>query len=378
MADLLTLPEVRGTLATTEPLAAVSFATLAEDGRAAPYATYDDKWRKRPEDAPVTDPVPVWLTVPQLGQRYQLTFQAAQQLGSTCRIPQDLQVSVPAEYVESLVNWFLRQGLGERQLKLLLAGQGTDEHGARVPLAVAQTRATVQPFSNLALLDEALKVIEAVYGKGAAVAAEAHFTLYHDLEHTDLRLVVPGAAQEIGGDAWAPGVEITNSCIGLKQTTVTGLLCRLESSAVALDGAHTAGGFKRLNSTPAEAYEWAGEASRDVLDALEIAYANLGELAHREVGIDPGGFVESLAHEFRVPKAQVQRLTTLLEEAPGDLTMYAITALAGRAANMDGMKWRARAQLMAMAGHIVHAEGGRCSKDRPCYRALPPGFEHPA
>jgi hypothetical protein len=42
---------------------------------------------------------------------------------------------------------------------------------------------------------------------------------------------------------------------------------------------------------------------------------------------------------------------------------------------MEDLPWRTVAQLQVMAGHIIHSEGGRCSKDKPCYRAYPQGFE---
>jgi hypothetical protein len=385
MADLLSLDEAREQFARTEPLAQVTFATLGGESRAAPVISYDKGWAKLAggeEKVTPTRPVGAWLTVPQLGKTFQLTYQAAQQLGSTCRIPQDYQISVPPDLLAEHVNWWLAEGLGERLLKLLLAGAGEDEAGTKVPLAVAQTRATVTPFSNLELLDRVLAVVAGWFGKEAAARAAIHFTMYHDLEHTDFRVVLAGEGREVPGsaldsDVWLPAVEVSNSCIGLKQTTVTGGLVREATNAVALDAANSAGGFKRLRSTPEEAFEWAAEAAGDVLGALDIAYANLADIAQRPVGDALGTFVGSLCNEFRVPRAQAERVSAVLEEFPGDLTMYELAAAVARTANMDGLAWRARGQLMTMAGHVVHAQGGRCTKDRPCCRALPQNFEPP-
>jgi hypothetical protein len=379
MADLLTLEEVRTRFAQTEPLAAVSFGTdpgytVAER----PVAIFGEKWMHGADEIEPTAPVPVWLEVPELGgRRFQLTFQAARHLGSTCRIPQDLQISIPADYHQGLVNWFLAEGLGIRRVKLLLAGTGEDEHGAPVPLAVAQTRDTVIPFSNTALLDEVLKVIAAKFGPQAAARAMVHFTMHHDLERTDFRVIVPEASRGVAGEDWAPGIEVTNSCIGLKQTTVTGLGCREAAAAVVLDTAHTAGGFKRLKTTPEQAYEWAGESAEDVVEALNVTWANVAQLAKMDVGDHAGTFVGSLCNEFRIPKNLVERVTAVLEEYPGALTMYGLATTMARLANMEGLSWRDVSQLMSMAGHIVHSVGARCSKDRPCYRALPQGFEAP-
>src|SRR4051812_33502443 len=112
MADLLTLAEARTSFAATEPLASAAFVVdpdLAEDKR--PYVQVEDAWRLHGEDVAATAPVETWLTVPELdGQRFQLTYQAARQLGSTCRQPQDLQISHPSELHQMIVNWWLARG----------------------------------------------------------------------------------------------------------------------------------------------------------------------------------------------------------------------------------------------------------------------------
>jgi hypothetical protein len=383
--DLLTLAEAREEFAKTEPLASVSFGTDPEySATERQVAIFGEKWvasaaRGADDKFIQTEPVQAWLEVPALeGQRFQLTFQAARELGSTCRIPQDLQVSIPSEQQQGLVNWFLAEGLGIRRLKLLLAGTGEDEHGDPVPLVVAQTRDTVQPFSNLALLDQVLAVVADKFGPQAAARAMVHFTMYHDLERTNFAVVVPEASRAVAGDDWAPGIEVTNSCIGLKQTTVTGLALREESSAVVLDAAHSAGGFRRLKSTPEQAYEWTGEASQDVLRAMDVTWANVAELATMATGDHVNTFVESLCAEFRIPNNLVEKVTTVLEEYPGELTMYTLATMFARVANMDELSWRAVEQLTTMAGHLVHSLGARCTAGRPCYRALPPGFEVPS
>lgn len=383
MADLLTLEEVRERFSQTEPLAAVSFGTDPGYSDAErPRVIFDQKWAHvgtewmTGEDIMPTAPVAAWLEVPELGgKRFQFTFEAAQDLGSTCRVPKQLQLFMQPGTLQEHVNHCLAEALGIRRLKLLLAGEGTDEHGSRVPLAVAQTRDTVVPFSNLALMDKVLEVIAAKYGRDAAARALVHFTMSHDLEHTDFRVIVPEATVAVAGEEWAPGVEVTNSCIGLKQTIVTGLGCRAASNGVVLDAAHSAGGFKRLKSTPEQAYEWTGESASDVLDALQATWSNVTQLAQMPVGDHAGTFVESLCNEFRIPKNLVERVTTVLEEIDDDLTMYALVTTMSRLANMEGLSWRENSQLMVMAGHIVHSVGARCSADQPCYRALPPGFQ---
>lgn len=381
--DLLTLEEVREQFAKTEPLVSVSFGTDPEYSvTERPVAIFSEKWMRGsgPEgEALQTEPVQAWLEVPALeGQRFQLTFQAAQQLASTCHQPQTLQLEHPAALHQQVINWWLAEGLGIRRIKLLLAGTGQDEHGSQVPLVVAQTRDTVQPFSNIELLDQVLAAIADKFGPQAATRAMVHFTMHHDLERTNFAVVVPEAGREVAGDDWAPGIEVTNSCIGLKQTTVTGAVLREESSAVVLDAAHSAGGFKRLRSTPEMAYAWTGEASQDVLRSLDVTWSNVAELAKMGTGDHVSTFVESLCNEFRIPHNLVEKVTAVLEEYPGDLTMYTLATMFARVANMDELSWRAVEQLTTMAGHLVHSLGARCTAGRPCYRALPPGFEVPS
>jgi hypothetical protein len=381
--DLLTLAEVREQFARTEPLASVSFGVDPEyTVTERPVAIFSEKWvinaARGADDKPIqTEPVQAWLEVPALqGQRFQLTFQAAQQLASTCHQPQTLQLEHPAELHQQVVNWWLAEGLGIRRIKLLLAGTGEDEHGKQVPLAVAQTRDTVQPFSNIELLDQVLAAIADKFGQQAAAQAMVHFTMHHDLERTNFAVIVPEAGREVAGDEWSPGIEVTNSCIGLKQTTVTGVAHRNESSAVVLDAAHSAGGFKRLKSTPDQAYAWTGEASQDVLRSMDVTWRNVAELAKMGTGDHVGTFVESLCNEFRIPNTLVEKVTTVLEEYPSE-TMYSLAAMFARVANMDELPWRAVEQLTTMAGHLVHSLGARCTAGRPCYRALPPGFDVP-
>jgi hypothetical protein len=382
MDELLSLDTAREAFSQTEPLASVVFWTGVDvDRTEPPVVSFGEKWFLHLNEI---EPAEAWLVVPELNAVYQLTFEAARQLGSLCHINQAYQQMVPPTLHEDAVRWWLKEGLGARQLKLLLSPHpGADMDGAPCPLAVALTRATVTPFSNLSLLDAGLSVVRALYSPEAADSAKVHFSLSHDLEHTDFRIFVPDAAVVVksGTDVheWLPGFEVSNSAIGLKQTTVTGALMRMDTAGVALDMASSAGGFKRRDSTPQQAYEWAAEAVKDVLGALDEGFCNVRELVGRPVGIEPGVFVASMCNDFRIAKAQMERVTAMLENVDdGELTMYELANVVSRAANMDELGWRQKAQLMAMAGHIVHAVGGRCTDKHPCFRSYPPGFEPPA
>jgi hypothetical protein len=369
---LMTLDEARTMFQKTEPLAEATFDT-GTSGIRVRYGS--DDWHH----GEATDPVPVWLDVPD-GERYQLTRQGAMELGSTCRINQGVQEFWPADVMERAVNWALRSGLGERELKLLTAGTGEFD-GDTVPLAVAQCRATISPFSNLRLLDIVLERARKLFGSDTD-SALVDYKWQHDLEQSICRVIFPGQQvimdrTGVDDDAWCIGVELRNSLIGLKQTALNGYLFRFTCTNGAVDVAHSAGGFKRLGSTPEDAYLWAQETVDSVLGGLEETLDGVQALVDQKVE----GFVvadlREMFKQYGVPKSQRVRVIEAMADTGGVLTAYDLVAAVTRAANMDGMKWRDVDHLLNMGGGIVHAESGRCSKDQPCMRRLPSDWEPP-
>jgi hypothetical protein len=364
---LLTVGEARQRMATTEPLDCVTFWTGSLDNRIG----YGKDWF---ESEP-TEASTAWLAVPGRGM-FQLTFQAAQQLGSTCRINQKYQIAVPPELLASHVNWWLQEGLEERELKLLIAGTGEFE-GRPVPLAVAQCRATIVPFSNLQLLDVILATIRARLGDAAADSVLIDYKLFHDLEHTSFRVIIPAVQQVVTGtdiedDAWCYGIEVRNSIIGTKQTQVNGYLFRFATTAGVTDVEHGSGGFNRRGSAPDDVYVWAAESARDILRNLESAFEGLKVIAGRVVDGDYATVLGQLFREHPVAKELKLRIISELETVPSELTMYDLAHAASNAANLDDTGWRAVLSLHELAGYIVHQGGGMCDGSLPegCRRLL--------
>lgn len=371
-AGMLTVAEATERLSVAEPTDNLRFF-LGDPGI---DITYGKNWY---EDQVKTAPVPVWLTLPD-GTRVQLTYQAALQLGSTCRINQRVQEFFPPEIMHDMVLYALREGLGDKtELKLLLSAEpGKDETGGEVPLAVAQTRATVTPFSNARLLETALQAVRDKLGSEAADSAVVDYKLWSDLEHASFQLVLP-AVQTLmegtgtGEDAWCYGLSVANSPIGLKQTLTDGFLFRFICTNGAMDVRHAAGGFQRRGSTPDAAYKWAYETAVIILGDLETAFAQVQELTRHPVDDDPALVLAQLFREHSVPKDQQLRIAEGMETAPGRQTMYDLMQMVTRAANMQGLGWRPARALMSLGGHLAEHGGGMCDGTLPrgCRRLLP-------
>lgn len=381
-SEMLTVAQAREQLAATDQLGFTTFWT----GELPVTAEYGKGWF----EGMSTMPAPAWLTLAK--GTYQLTHQAAKQLGSTARANQKYQEFLPPEMLSRQVTWALQEGLHKKngdgyELKLLLSdkpGRNQDDT-ADVPLAVAQTRATVEPFSNVRLLDVIMLAVRARLGNEAAASALVDYKLFHDLEHTSFRIVVPLAQQVITGtgaedDAWCYGIEVYNSLIGLKQTVISGYLFRLATTAGLSDQEHSAGGFSRRGSTPEAVYAWAAEAAEDILGGMESAFSGLRALPAHVVDGEYASVMEQYFTASAVSKDLQLRIVTDLEECPAEeLTMYDLAATTAEAANLDDSTWRDVRTVHDLAGFIVHQGGGMCdgSFARGCRRLLPEDWEAP-
>jgi hypothetical protein len=372
-AGMLTVEEALALLAPGDALGEVAFP-CGDEGL---QVEHDPDWFL----GPLTEPAPVWLAVPDAG-RFQLTHQAAKQLGSTARIPQRLQEFLPAGNLSQDVSWAMRKGLGARYLKLLTAGFGADADGVKLPLAVAQCRDTITPFSDVRLLETVLACVRARFGDEAADSACVDFKFHWDLDHTSFRVVIPAVQTILLGteepeDPWCYGIEIRNSLTAQKQTMVSGYALRFVTRAGVLDLEHASGGFKRRGSTPEGAYAWTAESCQAIFGGVDSAFGGLQELVKRPLAGDNSRFLRQLFKENSVEKEQRLRVATSLEDYDGDLTMYALMNVAAEAANLPGLGWRQVISLLEFAGDVLHRQGGMCdgSLKHGCRRPLPDDWD---
>jgi hypothetical protein len=377
---MLPVSAARARLAETEPLLGVPFTTR-ELGT---EVVIGKGWFER---EPVQH-APVWLTLPG-GYTAQLTRQATDQLASLCKANKKFQEFIPTGILEAIVNYGLREGLQKKNgdgldLQLLVSGMGTglarndglapDE----VPLAVAATRATVQPFSNLSLLDAVLLSARAKFGHAVAERALVDYKFFNDLEHTSFRVIFPDVQQVVASaaDAWCYGVEVSNSAIGSYQTEVAGYLFRFSTTGGITDLESQAGGFQRRDSTPEQAYAWAAEACGEIFDHAEDAFDGVRTLQDSDVDDDLGTVMPQLYRDSPVSKELKLRISEELANCDERVTMLHVADAASVAANDPEASWRDVRSLLDLAGTVLHQGGGMCRGQLAggCRRLLQPGY----
>ena len=357
--QLLTLDQVREHLAVTEPLSEVTFTASEAEYRV------EEGWA----DVQLTEYTGAYLRMPG-GEEYQLTKQGALELGSACRIPQQLQQDIPVYLYQTFCNAALcgvgfKKSMGDKDFKLLVNG----DH------ALALTRATISPFSNLRLLDTVVASLEKKYGAGEILA---DYKFHHDLEATAVRLIVPGERRIITGtgvadDSWSVGLQFKNSLIGLRQTELSGYLFRYWCTNGCIDTMNSTGGFARKGSTEEDMLAWAQEGVDEVLGGLESQLDAVQQLTAQPVTGDVVNVLTDLFAAYNVPGRERRRVIDTMADTD-DTSMYSLMQAITQAANAEGLGYRQVEQLMAMGGHVVHAAEGRCSEDNPCRRLLPEGW----
>jgi hypothetical protein len=362
--QLLTLDQVREQLAATEPLQELTFPTSKTT-----KFTLQPGWA----DTTMESPTSAILRTP-AGAEYQLTRKAVEEAGAYCGAPRGFQNRLPATILEDILDHFFQEGFGDKEFKLL----GMEQAGAEHPLAMAMCRGTITPFSNLRLLDVAIERIQALYGTGAEIYADYKFR--HDLEMTNLRLIVPGASRTITGtrvadDTWCAGLDIRNSLIGLKPTDISAYLFRWWCTNGATSTLASSGKFSRRGKhDDDDVWTWAESAVNEALGGLEGVFDAVQTLTTIPVNGDTTVVLKDLFAQYGVPQRERQRVIEDMADLGGDITLYDIQQAITRAANAPDLPSRAIEQLLGLGGHVAHAATARCNS---CRRLLPEGWEIP-
>jgi hypothetical protein len=350
--NLLTLDQVRERLSATEPLSEVSFEAGGADLR------LESGWAG--ESVPLTGYTDAFLRLPG-GTEYQLTKQAALEIGAAVGIPRRIQEDSDPSVMAPLINWRLHERLKDKELKGL----------AREGQVLAVTRGTVSPFSNLAMLDVIVGGLERKYGEGEILA---DYKFHHDLEHTGLRLIVPGYRRTITGtsvadDSWSAGVDFANSMTGLRQTEIHGQLFRWWCTNGCTDTLHAVGGLSRRGTTQEDALAWAAATVEEVLGGLEPMLDHVQELTTQPVAGNVRDVLEGLFTDYGIPSRDRHRVIEAMAE-DDEMTAYSMMQAVTMAANLEGIPDRDRQRLMRMGGGIASTHSQRCNLGR-VHRTVP-------
>lgn len=355
------LDYVRTVLAATEPLSTVNFTV----GDAVRF-TVEPGWQIAADGRAGTDPVNAFLHVgkgPGVHD-YPLSLDALLEATSVCGLTKTYARRCPGELLTPQLNYWFREGLIGRPIRdyqLLLAGG----------LGAAITRASIVPFSNLRLLEQALDGVEARYGKGEVLV---DYKLTHTLRRTHLRLIVPEHQRVIAGtgtadDTWSVGLQIRNSLIGEERTSIDGYLFRWWCTNGAIDTHATSGVWSRRGGAPeAEVYEWARSAVDDVLGGLEPALDAVQAMVDIPIDGQANDVLRDVFEHYRVPLPERAKIIERMVEAGGDLNMYTVMNAITAVANDSQMEAGHIENLLRMGGDLPHAASSRCEA---CRRLLP-------
>jgi hypothetical protein len=199
---LRTVDQLEAELRTTEPMELVPF----EVGNQVRFRI-DPEWETTADDLAVVE------AEVRLGARdFALTKEALLEATSLCGLPKGYVLRTPAHLIEDQLNYWFRTGLTTSQgdgkaYKLLSA----EPAGGGVGHAF--TRANIQPFSNLALLEMSLDSIRETY-RADADDVLVDYKGHHSFRSTTFRLIVPEQIRQIRSarhtsgnpDNWSMGV----------------------------------------------------------------------------------------------------------------------------------------------------------------------------
>lgn len=344
--QLLTLDEARERLSTTEPLGQIQFVMRGSENEV-PKFHLEPAWNAGIEAKAGTDVVSATVTVG--GTEYQLTKDAALTATSSIGLTRQYVGRTPSTLIEPHLNYWFANKDGEAKLLV----QDTT--------VLAITKASVSPFSNLRLVEEAITGIEAKYGAGEVLV---DYKMHHDLRMTAIRLVVPDHVRAVReDDNWSAGIQIRNSLVGESPLSLEGYLFRWWCTNGAISTHARSGSWnRRTGGQGEEAYAWAQNAVDEILGGLEHEFEALEQLAESPIE-DVAVALEDVFTTYKVPLEAREAIITEMVNSD-DLTMYGVMQAITQAANGPDVRESVRLMLMEVGGDLPRANAERCSKCR--------------
>jgi hypothetical protein len=360
---LMTLGQAREKLAVTEPLNELAF----EAGKEVRFSLPED-WDERSDELDGMADTGGLVTLVS-GQEYRLTKDALLEAGAKVGIPRKLQERTPGPLLEGWLNhWFGGNGGWEgKSFKSFVSGaDGPDQE----PLVIAFGSGTIQPFSNLGILDQLVAGVKRFYKVDEQdLLVDYKFT--HSLELTQARIIVPGTVRNVTGpgtaspsDLWSTGIQWRNSQLGLKPTSLDGYLFRWRCTNGMTDTLVTSGKFSRRDGSDQDVYGWARDSVDSILGGLEHALDGVQATTEIPVEQDVSLVLDDLFRQHSVPGKLRAEVITNMAEIGGDLSMYTILNAITQVANDPDISPAAIDKLMATGGHVAHSAEMRCEACR--------------
>lgn len=355
---LHTLDHIHTVLGRTEPLSSYAFTV----GDTVNF-TVDSGWLHGLETKAGSDPVDVSIHIG--ADEVRLSKDVVIEAATTCGLRQGFTVCCPPDLLERHLNYWFRQGLankgGAKDFQLLVAGG----------LGSAITRATVHPFSNLRLLEQAVAGIQARYGQDVDILAD--YKLVHSLNRTHLRLIIPEQQRTIertgtDDDTWSVGIQLRNSLTGQDKTSLDGYLFRWTCTNGAVDTRATSGVWSRRGNATADVYEWARAAVDDILGGLEPALDAVQATVDIPIHGEAHDVLRDIFEHYRVPVAERTKIIEALLNTGASLTMYTVMQAITQTANDSDLDPTHVENLMRLGGDLPHAAASRCDS---CRRLMP-------
>lgn len=321
---LLSLSDTYDRLGSTEPMTSVPI----REGSDVRF-TLDSDWAMDLEATESDELVGAHIEVD--GFSLQLTKEAALQAGAAFGLPAAYVKKTPAKYIEPQLNYWYNAGIGTQAFNLMAQ--------PKKDAAYAFAKPTVEPFSNIKLLETIEKTVRQLYS--GEILVDPKFD--HSLTETNIRLVFPDLAYEITDtnmddhsleDLWSPGIALKNSLIGKKQTHVEGYLFRWASFGGSIFPVGS-GSWSRKSQGQLEdlVHEWARETVlQDVWHTYPTVFPLVQALTRQGIGHNLG---EILREVFEMHKVPVTQRNIIIEELLpiADPTMYHLQAAISRTAN---------------------------------------------
>jgi hypothetical protein len=356
---LVPFADFREKVAATEPLSFHGF----DAGEAVQFKVQPG-WNHELDKKSDTATLDASITIGPKGSRTELllTKEALLEATSNVSIPKGYAAKLPAKLLQDQLNYWYQGGVGpNRSYKAMQAGNSE--------IAVAVTRGSIQPYSNVRLLEEIEGGIRKQYGN---VDLYVDYKNHHSLRKTYGRIIVPEQARQMVGtgrenDVWSVGVNFTNSLVGELPTQLDGYLFAWWCTNGAIDLHSSSGKWSRRGAAGDDVYEWAKAAVDDVLGGLEPSLDAVQALVDVPLEGEAMQVLRDIFEQYRVPAPQREEVIKFMVDND-QLNMYAVMNAITQAANRADVPQEQVRTLMEIGGDLPRAIHHRCDG---CHRMLP-------